>query len=71
MKFLVSKEYDVAPEVVEEIADAMLEWMDSKGWRPTWICTEKPEPSADDGDELSYRDMAEMFVRERQELEGS
>lgn len=67
MKFRVTKEYDVAPEVVEEIADAMLEWMDSTGWRPSWVY-HGPEPKADDGTELSYRDMAVMFVRER--LEG-
>lgn len=68
LKIRITKEYEVAPEVAEEIADAMLEWLDSKGWRPVWSCTEKPEPRADDGDELSYREMAEMFVREREDL---
>lgn len=69
MNFRITKDYDVAPEAVEEIADAMLEWMDAKGWRPIWSCKEHPEPKADDDDELSYRDMAKMFVKERAERE--
>lgn len=69
MDFKVTVRYDVEPAAVEAIADAMLEWMDSKGWRPVWSCKEKPEPRAADGDELSYRDMACMFVREREERE--
>lgn len=71
MQFEVTKKYDVAPEAVVEIADAMLEWIEYKGWHLQWAATgsEPPgsdEPKGSDGDALSYREMAELFVRERE-----
>lgn len=66
MKFSVKKTYEVDRDAVVEIADAFLEWLDSKGWCPKWQGDGK-EPRAADGDELSYRDMAEMFVQQREE----
>lgn len=56
---------DVREEIVKTIAEQTMEWLDEIGYRLQWQNPgfNKREPQRDDGTELSYSDLAEMFLK--------